>query len=124
MELNRSRETEIPKEDTVKQENTMKRNAKHPEEMTAAELARATREFDKPFAFEKARPMTMAQRVEERKLRRRRGRPKSGDGARKVSISLEGGLLRKADALAKKEGVNRSELIAGFVIAGLRRKAV
>jgi len=47
----------------------------------------------------------------------------AASGARKVSISLEGG-LRKADALAKKEGVNRSELIAGFVVDGLRRKAV
>jgi hypothetical protein len=102
----------------------MKRNDKHPEEMTTAELVRATREFDQPFVFEKARPMTRAERVEERKLRSHRGRPKTGAGARKVSISLEDGLLRKADALAKKEGVNRSELIAGFVIAGLKRKAV
>ena len=108
----------------MKPKNAMKRIGKHPEEMSAAELARATREFDEPFVFEKARPMTTAERAEERKLRRRRGRPKVGAGARKVSISLEGRLLRKADALAKKEGVNRSELIAGFVMAGLRRKAV
>ncbi len=102
----------------------MKKNRKHPEEMSAAELARATREFEEPFVFGKARPMTSAERAEERKLRRGRGRPKVGAGARKVSISLEGGLLRKADALAKKEGVKRSELIAGFVMDGLRRKAV
>jgi len=68
--------------------------------------------------------MTAAERAQERKLCRRRGRPKVGAGARKVSISLEGGLLRKADALAKKGGVNRSELIAGFVVDGLRRKAI
>ena len=102
----------------------MKKNGKHPEEMTPAELAQATREFEKPFVFEKARPMTTAERAQERKLRRHRGRPKVGAGAKKVSISLEGGLLRKADALAKKEGVNRSELISGFVVDGLRRKAV
>jgi hypothetical protein len=108
----------------VKQKNPMKKSGKHPEEMSAAQLARATRAFDEPFAFEKARPMTTAERAEERKLRRRRGRPKVGAGARKVSISLEGSLLRKADALAKKEGVNRSELIAGFVMAGLRRRAI
>ena len=102
----------------------MKKNGKHPEEMTATQLARATKQFDEPFVFEKARPMTTAERAEDRKLRRHGVRSKVGTGARTVSISLEGRLVRKADALAKKEGVNRSELIAGFVVAGLRRKAV
>jgi hypothetical protein len=97
----------------------MKKLAKHFEDMTATELAEATKEFDQPFIFEKARPLTAGERAQERKLRR--GRPKVGGGARKISISLEGGLLRKADALAKKKGLNRSELIAGFVAAGIGR---
>jgi hypothetical protein len=100
----------------------MKKIAKHPEDMTAAELAEATKEFDQPFVFEKARPMSRAERVEERKLRR--GRPRIGKGAKKISISLEGNLLGKTDAMARKIGVNRSELIAGFVAAGLKRKAI
>jgi len=102
----------------------MKGTTKHPEEMSAAELAQATKQFDEPFAFEKARPMTATERAEERRLRRGRGRPKIGAGARKVSISLEGDLLKRADVLAKKRGMKRSELIASFVVAGLRRKAV
>jgi len=97
----------------------MKKTVKHFEEMNAAELAEATAEFDRPFAFEKGRSMTSGERAQERKLRR--GRPRIGKGARKVSISLEGGLLRKTDALAKKRGLNRSELIADFVAAGLGR---
>jgi hypothetical protein len=92
--------------------------------MSAAESGKAIGEFDVPFVFERARPMTAAERAEERKLRRGRGRPKIGSGAKKVSISLEGEVLQKTDALAKKKGVNRSELIAGFIVAGLRRKAV
>jgi hypothetical protein len=99
----------------------MKKSAKHIEDMSAAELARATKEFDRPFVFEKARPMTPQEKAQEHELRRGRGRPKIGKGARKISISLEGDLLHKADALAKKKGVNRSELIAGFVAAGLKR---
>jgi hypothetical protein len=95
------------------------KNVKHPEEMSAGELAEATREYDKPFAFEKTRPMTRAERAEERNLRR--GRPRIGQGAKKISISLERGLLRDADALARKRGVKRSKLIAGFVVAGLKR---
>ena len=97
----------------------MRKPGKHPEEMTAAELARATRAFDRPYVFEKARAMTAAQRAEERTLRR--GRPRKGEGTRKVSISLEGGLLRRADAVAKRRGIGRSELIARFVALGLRR---
>ncbi len=95
----------------------MRRQRKHPEDMSAAELARATKEFDKPFVFEKARPMTRAEHAVERKLRR--GRPKLGKGVTKISISLEGDLLAKTDALAKQRGLKRSELIACFVEAGL-----
>ncbi|MGD0137600.1 MAG: ribbon-helix-helix protein, CopG family [Tepidisphaeraceae bacterium] len=102
----------------------MKKTAKHLEDMSARELAQATKEFDRPFVFEKARPMTPAEKAQEHDLRRGRGRPKIGNGARKISISLEGDLLHKADALAKKQGLNRSELIAGFVMDGLKRKAV
>ena len=104
-------------------EEATKKNLKHPEDISAAELTEATREFDKPFAFEKARPMTVAERAQERKLRHGPGQPKVGKGAKKISISLETELLRKADVLAKKVGMNRSELITAFVIAGLRRKA-
>src|SRR5439155_24121470 len=70
-------------ETQVSQENAMKKKAKHPEEMSAAELARATRQFDQPFVFERARPMTNAERAQEGALRRRRGRPKVGKGAKK-----------------------------------------
>jgi hypothetical protein len=71
----------------------MMKSQRHREDMTAAELAQFTGEFDAPFAFEKGRPMTPAERADERKLRRGRGRPKRGIGARKISISLEGELL-------------------------------
>jgi hypothetical protein len=97
----------------------MKNTAKHPEDMSATELAEANREFDRPNVFEKTRPMTPAERAEERVLRR--GRPRIGQGAKKISISLERGVLRDADALARKRGVKRSELIASFVVAGLKR---
>jgi hypothetical protein len=92
---------------------------KHPEQMTSAELAEATREYDLPQAWTKSRPMTPAERAQERALRR--GRPKIGQGAEKISISLERGVLRQTDALARKRGLKRSELIARFVAAGLKR---
>ena len=99
----------------------MKRRPRHPEVMSAVELARATAEFDEPFVFERARPMTPTERTQERKLRRGPGRPRIGAGAKKVSISLESKLLKQADAVARKRGMKRSELIASFVVAGLRK---
>ena len=56
--------------------------------------------------------------------KRGRGRPKIGTGAQKVSISMESTLLKRADAAARRLGVNRSELIAGLVSAGLKRKVI
>jgi hypothetical protein len=97
----------------------MKKHIKHPEDMSSVELAEATRAFDRPFAFEEARPMTAAERADERTLRR--GRPRIGRGARKVSVSLESGVLEATDTMARKKGMKRSELIARFVVAGLKR---
>jgi hypothetical protein len=45
-------------------------------------------------------------------IRRGPGRPKVGQGATKVLISIEKGLLAKADRFAKTHKMGRSELIA------------
>ncbi len=102
----------------------MRKPAKHPEDMTAAELARATRQYDEEFIFLKTRPLNAKERKLWQQIKRGRGRPKIGAGAKKISVSLEGDLLKAADAMAKKKGINRSELIASFIAAGLRGKAV
>jgi Ribbon-helix-helix protein, copG family len=94
--------------------------AKPYSQMSAAELAEATKQYD-GMVIDKTRPLNSRERKLWERAKRGRGRPKVGKGARKISISLEGDLLHKADALARKKGVNRSELIAGFVAAGLKR---
>src|SRR5271154_6488857 len=99
----------------------MKKRSKHPEDMTREELVDATKEFDKHFAFLKGRPLTQAERAQERRLRR--GRPRLGKGARKISISIETDLLKQTDAYAKKAGLNRSRLITDFLVSGLARRA-
>jgi len=86
-------------------------------------LAEATKQYD-ALVIDKTRPLNRQERRLWERAKRGRGRPKIGKGARKISISLEGDLLHKADALARKKGMKRSELIAGFVAAGLKRKAV
>jgi hypothetical protein len=92
-------------------------------EMTAAQLADATREFDKPFAASKARPMNAAERERENRFRAKLGRPKLGKGARAISVTIEQGLLSRADAYAKHLGLSRAKLIARGLEQVMPRKA-
>lgn len=57
------------------------------------------------------KPLTKAGRELHRKAKLR-GRPKVGKGAKRVMVSVERGLLKKADGYAKGRGLSRSELIA------------
>ena len=80
-------------------------------EMTTAELAEATREYDREFAFLKGRPLT----AREKRLHaaaRRRGRPRVGLGADKIRVSIERSLLARSDAFARQHHLTRSQLIA------------
>jgi len=55
-------------------------------------------------------PLTLAQRrLHERAVR---GRPRKGRGAQIVSLSIEKDLLRRAERLAKSQGLSRSELFS------------
>jgi len=90
--------------------------------MSSAELAQATKAY-KQMVIDKTRPLNAGERRLWELAKRGRGRPRIGKGARKISISLEGNLLERTDALAKRRGVNRSVLIAGFVEKGLGHKA-
>jgi hypothetical protein len=48
----------------------------------------------------------------QRSHNRRAGRPKIGRGAKMVAVTIELGLLRRADAFAKKHGMKRAEMVA------------
>lgn len=65
-----------------------------------------------------ARPLTAAQRAKWEKIQarlkesRRPGRPVTGKGARVISLTVEQGLLERADSQARKEGISRAALFA------------
>ena len=80
--------------------------------MTTKELSKATEQFDKPFVVDESRPLTSAERDQWEKVRRKRGRPKIGKGFKRVSLSLEQGLLQRVTTLAKKRRISRSRLVA------------
>ncbi len=81
-------------------------------EMTAKELAKATTKFDKEFVIDESREASPKEKAQWQRAKRKRGRPKTGKGVRVVSVSIESGLLERADRLAKKLKVRRTQLIA------------
>jgi Ribbon-helix-helix protein, copG family len=81
-------------------------------EMNAKELTESTKNFDEPFVVDQSRPLNPAEREQWDRARRKRGRPKLGQGFKRVSVSLEQGLLKRVTALAKKSRISRSRLVA------------
>ena len=82
-------------------------------ETTAEELDAEVARYDEPFvAFRESKPLNKSDRDLLRRAGRKVGRPKIGRVARRVLITVERGLLKKADAYAKTQGLSRSELIA------------
>ena len=90
--------------------------------MTTRELAEATKHFDEPFVVDQSRPLTPAERDQWNRLRRKRGRPKVGQGFKRVSVSIEQGLLRRVNALAKKRRISRSKLFAQLLEEALAQE--
>lgn len=80
-------------------------------EMTTAELSKATAEFDRELVGKTFKKPTAAQKTRLARAKRKRGRPQLGQGVQVISVSLEKGLLRAVDNLAKKKKAKRAELI-------------
>jgi hypothetical protein len=102
----------------------MKKKRKPYDRMNGRELARATAEYDRPWTGKglPGKPLTAADRAKHRRAGLG-GRPKVGEGAKIVPISIERGLLRRADAFAKRHKLSRSQLLAEGLRLAMRRKA-
>ena len=50
--------------------------------------------------------------IGKKKARRKPGRPRQGQGAKVISVTVERNLLARSDALAKNMGVTRAGMIA------------
>jgi hypothetical protein len=92
--------------------------------MTAEELDRYVARFDREFV--KTRPLTPADRAWF--SRARRAWRKRNDAAltraarqRRIVLTIDKELLRRADEAAKRRGLTRSALIAQSLEAALRR---
>lgn len=95
---------------------------KSPARMTVTELAEATKGAEN-IEFEDTKPLSPEMAVAWEQAERGRGRPRVGEGAEKVLISMEKRLLIVTDALAKRKGLDRSKLIAQAIREMLEREA-
>jgi hypothetical protein len=92
-------------------------------EMSTKELAEVTKQFDEPFVIDKSRPLTVLERGQWNRLKRRKGRPKIGKGFQRICVSMEKGLLKQVNALAKKQGLSRSSFLAQLCEQALARES-
>lgn len=90
-------------------------------EMNARELAAATAQFNREFIIDESREQTADERAQWQRAKRKRGRPKQGQGVRIISVSIERGLLERADRLARRLKLRRTQLIAAGLQAVLER---
>ena len=90
--------------------------------MNPKELAEATKSFDEPFVVDPSRPLSPAERERWDGASRKRGRPKTGEGFKRISVSLEQGLLNRVTAFAKKSRISRSMLVARALEQALAQK--
>ena len=90
-------------------------------EMTTQELREATREFDRERTAA-PKPLTPAMRARWERAKKKMGRPRVGKGAKRILITVEGGLLERLDRFVKASGSTRSATIARGVQAVLDRE--
>jgi len=92
--------------------NQPKKAGKPYQKMTAPELRKATAEFERESVGDTFGPLSAKQRMQWERAKRKRGRPRIGDGSKTISVTVETRLLAKTDRLAKKLQVPRAALIA------------
>jgi hypothetical protein len=91
-------------------------------EMNPKELAEATKPFDEPLVVGQARALSPEEREKWKSVKRKKVRPKVGQGFKRVSVSLELGLLTRVTALAKKSRISRSAMVANALEQALAEK--
>ena len=77
------------------------------------ERERLWESLNREIPLSETRPLSARMRREwELAKARKPGRPPTGEGAKPVYVTIERGLLRRADAYAKSQGMTRAQLVA------------
>ena len=102
-----------------------KRTARKPyDQMNAQELAKATAEYDRPWRGRglPGKPLTAADRARHRRAGLG-GRPRIGQGAKIVPVSIERGLLKEVDDFARRHKLKRSQMVVEGLRLVMQRRA-
>ena len=74
--------------------------------------------YDRKIPLCETRDPTPAERARMKRIQKDAGRSRIGEGAKLVAVTIEKGLLQRADEYAKGKGMKRAELIArGLLLA-------
>jgi hypothetical protein len=92
--------------------------------MTAPELAKATAEYDRPWKGRglPGKRLTAADCAKHRRAGLG-GRPRIGQGAKIVPVSIERGLLKEVDDFAKRHNLKRSQMVVEGLRLVMQRRA-
>jgi hypothetical protein len=82
------------------------------EALSESQREEVSRFYDQPIPESELRPMTPGERRRWRRIKKSMGRPRIGAGSKVISLSVERGLLARADAYAKQAGLKRAQLVA------------
>ncbi len=81
--------------------------------LTPAQREGETVRFDAEQVQVPGKALSTAQKAQHARARNRgRGRPRVGRGSKTIALTIELGLLKRADAYAKREGLKRAQLVA------------
>lgn len=83
--------------------------------LSDADKERVWESLNREIPVEELRPLTAAERKRWARVKRKVGRPKVGNGAVPVSVSLERGLLKRVDAEARRAGMGRSAFLGRLI---------
>jgi hypothetical protein len=78
--------------------------------------------FNREISLSETTPISAAERRQHDRAKRP-GRPKKGEGAEPVTLTMERGLLRRTDAFAARTGLTRSQLVATALASVLPKNA-
>ena len=97
----------------------MKRNKVVKKAVSRKRTPAVLAEFDREMVIESFSEPPAAERAKWQQAVGKRGRPRQGSGAKVISVSVEQSLLQRADLIARRLGITRSELIARGLRAAL-----
>jgi hypothetical protein len=83
--------------------------------LSNAEKERIFQDIEKQDPSERlaqSRPLNARERARWQPFKKKMGRPRVGKGAKLISVTVEKGLLERADAYAKEHGLKRAQMIA------------